>query len=212
MNKQFRMTIPALTVIMLLILAIRWTMTLPAASLEQLNKSAELILKVLIAIVGAAWAIYKYVIGGTSSWMNNISLETEVLPYRGNLCLLVIHVRSTNPRATKFEFDDKNATYTLDIRTLADDRTDRTVFAEEAGQHVVSVDLLEGSEGFEMLPSATVDDMRSIVLPRGTIASVTAELRIKRKWRMGDDFISASAIIRIEPDGTKAEARKEDDS
>ena len=94
----------------------------------------------------------------------------------------------------------KSASFMLEMRLIPDGSDARTLFDEEAGEHVGSFDLLKGSGGFEMLPSATVDDMRSIVLPRGRIASLTAELRIKRQWRNRDDFISASSIVRLEPD------------
>ncbi|SAL07559.1 hypothetical protein AWB81_08158 [Caballeronia arationis] len=107
--------------------------------------------------------------------MNNISLDTRVLPYRDNLCLLVIHVHSTNPRASKFEFDEKNATFRLDIRLIPDGRDVRTLFEEEEGEHVESVDLIKGSGGYEMLPSASMDDMRSrSVVPIDTSPSGSA--------------------------------------
>ncbi|BCZ84762.1 hypothetical protein PTKU64_84370 [Paraburkholderia terrae] len=62
-----------------------------------------------------------------------------------------------------------------------------------------SVDLLKGSGGYEMLPGATMDDMRTIVLPLGTIVSMTAELKILRWWQKEEDFVSTSSVVRVEP-------------
>lgn len=131
--------------------------------------------------------------------MNNISLDTAVLPYRNDLRLLVIHVRSTNPRTSKFEFDATNATFTLDVRQLPNDGNAQTVFNEGDGQLVVKIDLIEGTDGYEMLPAATVDDMRTVVAPVGAIVSMTAELRIRRWWQANSDYIFTSSVVRVGP-------------
>lgn len=82
----------------------------------------------------------------------------------------------------------------------------RVGWSPVAGHTAFTVNLREGSDGFEMLPSATIDDMRDIVLRRSQIASVTADQADGRK---GDDFISASSIVRIEPDVRKQGAAVE---
>ncbi|CAJ0802377.1 hypothetical protein [Ralstonia holmesii] len=182
--------------------AVHWVVN--ATSSDQLRLIADkldILLKSLSAVavlIGGAWAFYKYIIGGATSWMNNISLDTKVLPYRDDLRLLVIHVRSTNPRATKFEFDETNATFKLAIRLLPIGNSAQTVLDEEFGQVIASIDLMRGSGGYELLPGATLDDMRSVVLPLGAIASLTAELKIKRWWQAEADFISTSSVVRIE--------------
>ena len=154
-------------------------------------------LSAVAVLIGGGWPIYKYMIGGNTSWMNNIALDTEVLPYQDDLRLLVVHVRSTNPRASKFEFDERNATFKLDIRQLPGDRAARTIFDEDEGQSIATIDLLKGTGGYEMLPGATMDDMRTVVLPVGTTISMTAELRIRRWWQRESDFISTSSVVRI---------------
>lgn len=185
----------------LLLKAGRWVMFATHAELLPYADIADFCLKTLSAtaiLIGGCWAIYKYMVGGSASWMNNISLDTEVLPYRDNLRLLVIHVRSTNPRTSKFEFDEQNATFKLDIRQIPGDRDARTIFDEEGGQSIASIDLLQGTGGYEMLPGAAMDDMRTMVLPVGTTVSMTAELRIRRWWQREGDFISTSSVVLIE--------------
>ncbi|MGF6604540.1 hypothetical protein P3T23_009296 [Paraburkholderia sp. GAS448] len=67
---------------------------------------ADLILKILssVAIVGAGiWAMWTFWLSGSTDWQNNLTLETQVLPYHDDLRLLVIHARSRNPRNVTFE-------------------------------------------------------------------------------------------------------------
>ena len=192
----------ALLVIVGLVIAVRWVWVSTHAELQPATDIADFLRKTfsaLAVLIGGGWGFYKYIIGGSTSWMNNISLDTNVLPYRDNLRLLVIHVRSTNPRTSKFEFDRPNASFKLDVRSLANDRNAPTIFDEEEGLAIASIDLLKGTGGYEMLPAATVDDMRTVVLPVGTLVSMTAELRIRRWWQAEGDFISTSSVVRIEP-------------
>jgi hypothetical protein len=180
-----------------------WLLSASHAELEPLIDIADLCLKTfsaLAVLIGGAWGFYKYIIAGSASWMCNISLDTEVLLYRDDLRLLVIHVRSTNPRTSKFEFDKPNSSFKLDVRLLAIDHNAPTIFDEEDGQTIARIDFLESIDGgYEMLPAATMDDMRTFVLPVNTIVSMTAELRIRRWWQTDDDLVSTSSVVRIAP-------------
>ncbi|MFM0752609.1 hypothetical protein [Paraburkholderia strydomiana] len=184
-----------------LLAAGRWVLLATHAELQPYADIADFCLKTLSAaavLIGGGWAMYKYIISGSTSWMNNIALDTEVLPYQDDLRLLVIHVRSVNPRTSKFEFNEHNATFKLDIRQLPSDRAARTIFDEEEGQLFASIDLLKGTGGYEMLPGGTMDDMRTVILPVGTTVSMTAELRIRRWCQRESDFISTSSVVRID--------------
>lgn len=134
---------------------------------------ADLFLKTLscIAILSAgAWAAWVFWLGGATDWQNNITLETHVLPYRDDLCLLVIHAKSKNPRNTTFELDStRHDSYQLRVRKLASDAKAGTVFHEDEGELIASADLLKLAGGsYEFLPNAEMDDMQSIVLRVGS--------------------------------------------
>ena len=129
----------------------------------------DLILKILscIAIVCAGGRpLYTFRLGESTDWQDNITLETQVLPYHDDLRLLVIHARSKNPRNATFELDSKlHDSYQLRVRKLADYAKAGTVFREDEGNLIVSVDLLKlAGDGYEFLPNAEMDDMQTNML------------------------------------------------
>lgn len=170
---------------------------------------ADLVLKVLscIAIVCAGvWALYTFGVSGATDWQGNISIETQVLPYRGNLRLLVVHVKSKNPRNTTFQLDSgKQDLYQLRVRELTANAKLGTVIHEDEGELVASADLLKQAGGtYEFLPNAEMDDMQTVVLSAGTTVSVTAEMRIHTNTRdihgaADIDENATSAVVRITP-------------
>ncbi|WP_146120936.1 hypothetical protein [Burkholderia cepacia] len=52
-------------------------------------------------IVGGLWVYYQFDLAGSSDWAINLNVSTEVIPYHDDLALLVVHVRSRNPRNSK---------------------------------------------------------------------------------------------------------------
>ncbi|MCO5400750.1 hypothetical protein [Ralstonia soli] len=172
-------------------------------------EKADFILRILTfvaLVVGGGWAIYQYELSGATDWTNNITLDTKVLPYRDNLRLLVVHVRSKNPRGYEFELNSKAGdSFELRFRRIAMDRKERAVVDEDEGELIAKVDLMEKTGGeYLLLPSAEMDDMRTLVVPVGAIISMTAEMQIHNgssRWRgkPDTDFISASTVVRVEP-------------
>lgn len=170
---------------------------------------ADLILKVLscVAILGAGgWAVWVYWLGGWTDWQNNITIETKVLPYRDDLRLLIVHVKSKNPRTTVFELDKRlGDSYQLRVRKVSDRANANDVIDEDAGHVIATVDLMARTgDQYEFLPGAEMDDMRTIVLPLGSTVALTAEMAQHNGTRdahgkLDTDFISASAVVRIEP-------------
>ncbi len=156
-------------------------------------------------LAGGGWAIYQYQIAGATDWADNITIETKVLPYHDNLRLLVIHVKSKNPRNYEFDLDANDGdSYELRIRKVAMDAKAETIIGEDQGELIQKVDILKESGGaYEFLSDLEMDDMRSIVLPVNSIVQLTAEMHI-HTGETGDDgkpdtdFVSASTVVRVE--------------
>ncbi|MFM0079754.1 hypothetical protein P0D72_12840 [Paraburkholderia sediminicola] len=171
---------------------------------------ADLVLKVLscLAIIGGGvWAYYQFDIGGSTSWQNNITLETQVLPYRDDLRLLVVHVKSKNPRNVEFDLVKKDGdSFVLRVRRITDDAKVNTVIDPDKRDVVVpDIDLLANTGGeYDFAPNAEMDDMRTIVLKVGTTVALTADMEtnngsLDEHDKPDTDFISASTVVRIEP-------------
>lgn len=172
---------------------------------------ADFVLRVLtlFAVVGGGvWAFYLYQEAGATNWTNNITLETKILPYHDNLRLLVVHVKTKNPRTYKFELDSKlGDSFELCFRKMATDAKENAVFEENQCEDdlIATADLLKGTgDGYVFLPGAEMDEMRTIVVPVNTTVALTAEMQIhtgtKDKHGKPDtDFVSTSTVVRIEP-------------
>ncbi|MHA7682438.1 hypothetical protein [Cupriavidus sp. PET2-C1] len=167
---------------------------------------ADFVLKVLSCgalLVGGSWAYYQFNLGGAKDWVNNMSIQTEVLPYREELRLLVVHVKSKNPRITKFEFDKETGSYELRVRRVPDDLKFASVIREDEGELIGRANLLP-ADGYELLPNAVFDDMAAFVVKAGETVMVTADMQIangtrNKAGKPDRDYVSASAIVRVQP-------------
>lgn len=174
-------------------------------------EKADFLLRLLTFIalvVGGTWALHLYRLSGSDDWGINISLETKVLPYHDKLRLLVVHVKSKNPRNVNVELLSKlGDSYTLRVRRLPPDAKDGTVFEEDQGNlNLISkIDLMKSAEGdYEILPGAEMDDMRVFVLPIGTTVSLYADMErhngeVDKNGKPDTDFEGASTVVHIEP-------------
>lgn len=170
---------------------------------------ADLSLKILscIAIVaGGLWALWVFWLGGAAEWQCNVSIETQVLPYSNDTRLLVVHVKSKNPRNTTFElFSKEHDSFVLRVRTIAPDAKAGTVFPEDQGNLIATVDLLARAAGdYEFVPGAEMDDMQSIVVPVGTTVSLTADMEmhtgtLDQHGKPETDTNGASAVVYVGP-------------
>ncbi|MBC8732610.1 hypothetical protein [Paraburkholderia sp. UCT2] len=177
--------------------------------MKRATEIADLALKVLscLAIIGAGgWAAWVFWLGGSTDWQDNITLETEVLPYHDDLRLLVIHAKSKNPRNATFELDStQHDSYQMRVRKLASDAKAGTVFHEDDGDVIASIDLLKlAGDNYEFLPGAEMDDMQTIVLPLGTTVQVIAEMKIHTGARDAHgqpdmDENATSTVVHIAP-------------
>ncbi len=153
-------------------------------------------------VVGGLWAYFQFHIGGDDNWMNNLSLQTEVLPYKGDLRLLVVHIKSKNPRPVKFELNKPNDSFTLTVRELPFDLKSGNAISGDAGKIIGKpIDLLAVT-GEDLMPNAEFDDMTGIILPACALVSLTADMEIgngtKDKTGKPDrDTVSAATIVRV---------------
>lgn len=164
------------------------------------------VLMFLAVVAGGLWAIYQYEQTGSTDWTNNITLETKVLPYHDNLRLLVVHVKSKNPRNYEFQLDSElGDSFELRLRRIATDAKVGTVIGEDEGDLISKANLMANTGGEYMyLPGAEMDDMRTFVLPVNTTVTLTAEMQMHNgttdeHGKADTDFISASTVVRIEP-------------
>ncbi|CAN7476547.1 hypothetical protein [Caballeronia sp. LjRoot31] len=170
---------------------------------------ADLTLKILscFAVIGAgAWAVWIFVLGGSTGWQANVTIETQVLPYHDDLRLLVVHVKSKNPRNVTFELDSaEHDSYWLHVRKLAGDAKAGAAFGEDEGEAIKDIDLLKAIGGdYVFIPNAEMDDMQTIVVPVGTTISLNAEMRqnngtLDKRGKPDFDFESGSTVVHIGP-------------
>ncbi|MGF6467611.1 hypothetical protein [Paraburkholderia youngii] len=178
--------------------------------MKRATEIADLALKVLscLAIIGGgAWAYYQFDITGSTDWQNNLEIETQVLPFRDDLRLLVVHVKSKNPRNVEFRLVKKGGdSFTLRIRRVAPDAKENTVIDADKGDAVVpDIDLLAKTGGeYDFSPNAEMDDMQTIVLKVGTTVALTADMEMSngtldQRGKPDTDFVSASTVVRVQP-------------
>ncbi|MFM0644986.1 hypothetical protein PQR14_11685 [Paraburkholderia bryophila] len=178
--------------------------------MKRILEIADLVLKVLscVAIIGGGvWAYYQFDIAGATDWQNNLALETAVLPYRDDLRLLVVHVKSKNPRNTKFDLVKKDGdSFVLRVQRVADNaQVDTVVDSDPHNLAVPDIDLLANTGGeYEFAPNAEMDDMRTIVLKVGSNVALTAEMEahngtLDEHGKPDTDFVSTSTVVHIAP-------------
>jgi len=167
---------------------------------------AQKILTCAAIVCAGAWAVWIFVLGGSTGWQANITIETQVLPYHDDLRLLVVHVTSKNPRNVTFELNsDDHDSYVLHVRKLAGDAKAGTAFGEDEGDTIKDIDLLKLIGGdYEFSPNAEMDDMQTIVVPVGTTVSLNAEMRqnngtLDKRGKPDFDFESASTVVHVGP-------------
>lgn len=93
----------------------------------------------------------------------------------------------------------------LRVRKIAPDAWAGTVFPEDQGNLIATVDLLARAGGdYEFLPGAEMDDMQAIVVPVGTTVSLTAEMEMHtgtmdEHGKPETDTNGASTVVHVGP-------------
>lgn len=174
-----------------------------ATKLEIGNFILSLVTLVTV-IFGGVWTWNQYQDAGADDWADIITIETKVLPYKGGLDLLVIHVKSKNPRHSMYELDSKQGdSYRLYVRSVPQTDQVNSVIKDNEGKQIANIDLMpaDGSD-YEFLPGAEMDDMRAVVVPENALVSLRAEMNIHngtfdKGGKPDTDYMSASSIVRI---------------
>jgi hypothetical protein len=161
---------------------------------------ADFVLKVLSSaaiLIGAFWTWYLFDQGGGNDWMINLDMQTEVLPYDDNFRLLVVHVHSKNPRIVSFDFGPKDGAYDLTFRKLGALKVNQ-IGNEDSGLVLSRVSLMP-DDGIVWSPFAEFDDMRTLLVPKGTTVVVNAGLHVNRENdKAGEDYVAASKVVYIQ--------------
>lgn len=170
-------------------------------NLKRATEIADLSLKglsCLAIIVAGAWALWIFGLSGSRDWQLNLTMDTNVLPYRDNLRLVVVHVHTKNPRPVTFQLNSKAGdTYELRVRQVDSGKAANNVIDEDTGTVLAKADLMAGTgDLYEFLPGADMDDMRSFVLPVGATVAITAEVT-QHKGKRDEDSNSVSTVVRV---------------
>jgi hypothetical protein len=172
--------------------------------LDQAKDIADLFLKILSScaiVVAGIWGYFVYYQGGARDWVDNISIQTEVLPYHDDLRLLVVHVKSKNPRLARLEFSKSEGTFDVAVRKIPLNLKEKDKIDDETGEQIAKIDLVP-PDGYELLPNSEFDDIATVVVHHGDMLYVTADMEIENGTLTKDnkpdhDFVSASTIVHI---------------
>lgn len=178
---------------------------------RQVKRAIEVVylaLKLLTCIVvlgAAAWTLFTFWFSATS-WPGNVTIETQVLPYHGDLRIVVVRVKAKNPRLAVFRLESRrHDTYVLQVRKIAESAKVGAVFDEDTGNLIADIDLLTRAGGdYAFAPGAEMNDMEAFVLPLGTTVSIKAEMQSHAglrdaRGKPDGDLNGASTIVRVAP-------------
>jgi hypothetical protein len=148
-------------------------------------------LQIAAILAAGAWAYYQFFLSGSDNWMINLNLETEVVPYGKNLRLLVVHVKSKNPRNAEIDIDKSNGRFTLTVRRVPEALASKTTITTDDGELLATRDMMP-DDGYVFLPNAEFDDAVGVVLPTGATVAIKAQLV------RGDDEVTADRFVRMQ--------------
>jgi hypothetical protein len=150
----------------------------------------------LALIGGGVWAYYQFALAGAADWAINLDVSTEVIPYHDNLALLVVHVRSKNPRNSEVDVEPPDGAFKLTIKELPEGKSSGSVIdpddPSDSRNLLKTVDLLPKG-GYVFAPGADFEDVTSVVLPLGAKVWLTARLDYD------GDYVSTSNIAVVRP-------------
>ncbi|CPF80127.1 hypothetical protein [Burkholderia pseudomallei] len=170
-------------------------------NVKRATEIADLSLKILSClaiVVAGGWALWIFGLSGSRDWQFNLTTDANVLPYRDNLRLVVVHVHAKNPRPVTFQLNSKAGdTYELRVRQVDSGKAANNVIDEDTGTVLAKADLMAGTgDLYEFLPGADMDDMRTFVLPVGPTVAITAEVT-QHKGKPDEDSNSVSTVVRV---------------
>jgi len=169
---------------------VRW----PERWLPYADFTLKLVSTVAFMVAGG-WAYIQYLSAGSDNWMVNLDIQTEVLPYKDDLRMLVVHVKSKNPRNRLIELDKaENDSYTLTVRKIATGLKSGAAVDFNKGEPIGEADFMPDDGVYSFVPNAEFDDVAAFILPVNTLVCLSAKLTTQ-----GTDFVPAQRVVEINP-------------
>ena len=148
--------------------------------------------QVVAIVVAGVWACYHFFLSGAANWDVTLDLTTETLPYKGDLKLLVVHVKSENKSSRSIDVDKSNGSFILTVRKVPEGLTERAVVGTDVGEVVATLNMMP-DDGWQLLPNSKFDDTYGVVLPIGSRVSLQAELTRE------DDSVAIGKFAQVGP-------------
>ncbi|MBB3213949.1 hypothetical protein FHW67_003255 [Herbaspirillum sp. Sphag1AN] len=150
---------------------------------------------IIAFVVAGLWAYRQYAVAGSDDWMVNLDIQTEVLPYKDDLRLLVIHVKATNPRSASIDFEkSKKDSFKLSIRKLPVGLQAGEAVDVDNGEAINEFDFLPSEDVFSVLPGAEQDSNATIVLPVNAVVSLSAVIS-----KYNADYCVKNSLVQVKP-------------
>jgi hypothetical protein len=147
-------------------------------SIERMLPWADFLLKIasICALLGGGlWALYQFQLAGTTNWVINFEVTTELHPYHGDLRLLVVRIVAKNPRSTELDLNKPTCYYRLTVRGVPGALRPGAIVDTDTWKQVASVDLMP-AEGMIFVPNAELEDTEVIVMPANTTVAIQIQL------------------------------------
>jgi hypothetical protein len=155
----------------------------------------DLILKVVsiaAIVIGGVWTYWNFGLVRTDIPNPALTVSTETAPYDSNLRLLIIHVKPKNIGKVLFQPGKKG--FHLVVRKLPKNIQYGQLLELPSGQLFKRIDLLRHDEGYELEPGVEYDETETLVVSKGDIFYIEAEL-----WFEDDEYSAVSkAVVRVQ--------------
>ena len=161
--------------------------------LQKAKDWADLVLKVtsVVAIIATGiWAYYNFWVTDTVDSNIELAISTEVFHYSDNDRLLLIHVRPKNIGKVLVSPDH----LTVTVRDLPSNLSPGEVDLDKLNKRY-STDILDRyKDGYDLEPSVIYDEVWALVVPKGTMYSVRAEIDFDEN----ENEVDQTAVVRVD--------------
>ncbi|AIY40503.1 hypothetical protein LT85_1345 [Collimonas arenae] len=149
---------------------------------------------IIAIIAGGAWAVYQFTVIGSTDTNIQVLVSAETQAYSDTQSLLVIHVKPKNIGKVMVRPGQDGLLVT--VRKIPGDAKDG-IMRLDALPLTYSTDLLKRYlDGYEIEPGAEYDEILTIVVPKGSMYAVRAELDLGN-----EDEVDHTTVVRAEPTG-----------
>ncbi|MEO6917487.1 MAG: hypothetical protein ABI171_00315 [Collimonas sp.] len=143
-------------------------------------------------IAGGLWGVYRFSAVGSNDINIQVLVSAETQAYSATQSLLVIHVKPKNIGKVTVRPGEDGLLVT--VRKIPGDAKDG-IMRLDALPLVYSTDLLKRYlDGYEIEPGAEYDEIMTIVVPKGSVYAVRAELDLGN-----EDEVDHTTVVRAEP-------------